>query len=155
MHKNVTPMGTLDDVYQTLGLALSPRFLLLNREREWLPTSVFLPGEFHGQRSLASYIPRSRKEWDTTGQLIHTRGGTQHVESSLSSPQTQARRDVYHSRDKGREVLDQIAGCMGSEPTQGTSTSEEARTAKATGTLPKSSASTALSARLDPTFNLT
>ena len=25
--------------------------------REWLPTPVFLPGEFHGQRSLAGYIP--------------------------------------------------------------------------------------------------
>ena len=24
--------------------------------REWLPTPVFLPGEFHGQRSLVSYI---------------------------------------------------------------------------------------------------
>ena len=24
--------------------------------REWLPTPVFLPGEFHGQRSLAGYI---------------------------------------------------------------------------------------------------
>ena len=23
--------------------------------REWLPTSVFLPGEFHGQRSLVGY----------------------------------------------------------------------------------------------------
>jgi len=23
--------------------------------REWLPTPVFLPGEFHGQRSLAGY----------------------------------------------------------------------------------------------------
>ena len=23
--------------------------------REWLPTIVFLPGEFHGQRSLAGY----------------------------------------------------------------------------------------------------
>ena len=26
-------------------------------EREWLPTPVFLPGEFHGQRSLAGYSP--------------------------------------------------------------------------------------------------
>ena len=27
-------------------------------KREWPPTSVFLPGEFHGQRrSLAGYIP--------------------------------------------------------------------------------------------------
>ena len=25
--------------------------------REGLPTSVFLPGEFHGQRSLAGYSP--------------------------------------------------------------------------------------------------
>ena len=24
--------------------------------REWLPTPVFLPGEFHGQRSLKYYI---------------------------------------------------------------------------------------------------
>ena len=26
-------------------------------EREWLPTPVFLPGKFHGQRSLAGYGP--------------------------------------------------------------------------------------------------
>ena len=25
--------------------------------REWLPTSAFLPGEFHGQRSLVGYSP--------------------------------------------------------------------------------------------------
>jgi len=25
--------------------------------REWLPTPVFLPGEFHGQRSQAGYSP--------------------------------------------------------------------------------------------------
>ena len=25
--------------------------------REWLPTAVFLPGEFHGQRNLAGYSP--------------------------------------------------------------------------------------------------
>ena len=25
-------------------------------KREWLPTPVFLPGEFHGQRSLAGCI---------------------------------------------------------------------------------------------------
>jgi len=25
--------------------------------REWLPIPVFLPGEFHGQRSLAGYSP--------------------------------------------------------------------------------------------------
>ena len=34
--------------------------------REWLPTPVFLPGEFHGQTSLAGYSPWGCKEWDTT-----------------------------------------------------------------------------------------
>ena len=38
-------------------------------EREWQPTPVFLPGEFHGQRSLAGYSPWSYKEKDTTEQL--------------------------------------------------------------------------------------
>ena len=32
--------------------------------REWLPTPVFLPGEFHGQRSPASYSPHGCKESD-------------------------------------------------------------------------------------------
>ena len=35
---------------------------------EEILTPVFLPGEFHGQRSLAGYGPWSRKESDTTGQ---------------------------------------------------------------------------------------
>ena len=30
--------------------------------REWQPTSVFLPGEFHGQRHLTGYSPWGRKE---------------------------------------------------------------------------------------------
>ena len=33
--------------------------------REWLPTPVFLPGEFHGQRSLVGYSPWGRKESET------------------------------------------------------------------------------------------
>ena len=37
--------------------------------REWLPTPVFLPGEFHGQRSLAGYSPWDHKELDITEQL--------------------------------------------------------------------------------------
>ena len=31
-------------------------------EKEWLPTPVFLPGEFHGQRSLVDYSPWGHKE---------------------------------------------------------------------------------------------
>ena len=33
---------------------------------------VFLPGEFHGQRSLAGYCPWGCKESDMTEQLTHT-----------------------------------------------------------------------------------
>ena len=38
--------------------------------REWQPTPVFLPGEFHGQRSLAGYSPLGCKESDTTEWLL-------------------------------------------------------------------------------------
>ena len=31
-------------------------------KRAWLPTPVFLPGEFHGQRSLVGYRPWGHKE---------------------------------------------------------------------------------------------
>ena len=37
---------------------------------KWLPTPVFLPGESHGQRSLAGYSPWGHKELDTTEQVI-------------------------------------------------------------------------------------
>ena len=36
--------------------------------REWLPTLAFLPGEFHGQRSLVGYSPWGCKESDKTEQ---------------------------------------------------------------------------------------
>ena len=38
--------------------------------RVWQPTPVFLPGEFHEQRCLASYSPWGHKELDTIEQLI-------------------------------------------------------------------------------------
>ena len=34
--------------------------------RKWPPTPVFLPGEFHGQRSLAGYSPWGHRESDMT-----------------------------------------------------------------------------------------
>ena len=44
--------------------------------KEWLPTSVFLPREFHGERSLAGrslagYSPWGHKQSDTTEQFSH------------------------------------------------------------------------------------
>ena len=41
--------------------------------RKWKPTLVFLPGEFHGQRSLAKCSLQDCKESDTTEQIsAHT-----------------------------------------------------------------------------------
>ena len=37
--------------------------------RKWQPTPVFMPGEFHGQRSLVGYSPWVCKQLDTTEQL--------------------------------------------------------------------------------------
>ena len=34
--------------------------------RKWQPTPIFLPGKYHGQRSLAGYSPWGCKELDTT-----------------------------------------------------------------------------------------
>ena len=34
--------------------------------RAWQPTPAFLPGESHGQKSLAGYSPRAHQESDTT-----------------------------------------------------------------------------------------
>ena len=40
-----------------------------NPLKKEMATPVFLPGESHGQRSLAGYNPWGRKEWDMTEQL--------------------------------------------------------------------------------------
>ena len=37
--------------------------------RVWPPTPVFLPGKYHGQRSLAGYSPWGRKELDMTERI--------------------------------------------------------------------------------------
>ena len=48
--------------------------------RAWQPTLVFLPGKFHGQRSLAGYSPWGPKELDMTEWL-----STQYVTSDSNS----------------------------------------------------------------------
>ena len=35
-------------------------------KRKWQPTPVFLPGKFHGHRSLVGYSPQGGRESDTT-----------------------------------------------------------------------------------------
>ena len=49
---------------QSLGWEISWR-------RDWLPTPVLLPAEFHGKRRLVSYSPWGYKESDITKQLTH------------------------------------------------------------------------------------
>ena len=39
--------------------------------RKWQPTPVFLPGESHGQRSLADHDPWGRRESDTAEVTEH------------------------------------------------------------------------------------
>ena len=54
---NVGDLGSIP------GLGRSPG------EGKWQPTSVFLPGESHGWRSLVGYSPWGGKESETTEQL--------------------------------------------------------------------------------------
>ena len=48
-------------------------------EKGGLPIPVFLPGEFHGQRSLVSYRLWGRKESDTTERLTLSLSSRGHV----------------------------------------------------------------------------
>ena len=50
----------------------NPRVRKIPWRRDWQPTPVFLPGEFHGQRSLVGYSSWGHKEVDTTEQVTHT-----------------------------------------------------------------------------------
>ena len=63
--------------------------------RAWQPTPVFLPGESHGQRSLAGYIPRGLKKSDTTEQP-----STQHTACFMV--QFSCSRVIYS--DKGQHI---------------------------------------------------
>jgi len=47
-------------------LGFSPWVRKIPWRRTWQPTPVFLPGESHGQRSLAGCSPWCHKESDTT-----------------------------------------------------------------------------------------
>ena len=53
--------------------------------REWLPTPVFLLGEFHGLRSLVGYSPWGWKQLDRTERLILS-GLESEADFSLCSP---------------------------------------------------------------------
>ena len=52
---------------------------------KWLPTPVFLPREFHGQRGLVGYSPLGHKELDMT-EHTHKHTEAQNARHSLSKP---------------------------------------------------------------------
>ena len=54
-------------------------------KRAWQPTPVFLPGEFHGQRSLVGYSPWGHKESDMTEWLTHTHNMPSKIECFCSA----------------------------------------------------------------------
>ena len=56
----------LPAVQETWVQSLGQEYPLMREEQ---PTPVLLPGEFHGQRSLAGYSPWGRKESDMTERL--------------------------------------------------------------------------------------
>ena len=71
----VTFMGSWDEDQDAFGA-----FSQLQWRRKWQPTPLFLPGESHGQRSLAGYSPWGHKEQDTTEVTEH-----EHVYSAVES----------------------------------------------------------------------
>ena len=61
--------------------------------REWQPTLVFLPREYHGQRSLAGYSPWEHRELDMTEWLTHTLRWNPH--SNLNSMKKSKGTDMW------------------------------------------------------------
>ena len=61
--------------------------------REWQPTPVFLPGKFHGERSLVDYSAWGSKESDTTQQLSTT---TQLIRFTVQQKVTQHCKAIIH-----------------------------------------------------------
>ena len=55
------------DLIERLKMSL----LIVLWRRKWQPTPVFLPGEFHGQRSLLGYYPWSGTETQLSMHYSH------------------------------------------------------------------------------------
>ena len=55
---------------EVLETRVDPWIRKIYWSRKWPPASVFLPGKFHRQRSLADYNPWSHKESNTTEHTV-------------------------------------------------------------------------------------
>ena len=93
--------------------------------RKWQPTPVFLPGKFHGQRSLVGYSPWGNKESDMAK---HT--GTH---STLDE-----RKILYPgSRSNGTGVCHQLSGLTYSQEAKGIEEPDSHGRFKARGSSPR------------------
>ena len=94
--------GKESDTTEQLTLSL---FTFVHWRRKWQPTPVFLPGEFHGQRSLVDYSPQGPRESDMTEHsLTQTptdppwpdRGGHPSTDSCVAPVNAAGRQAYYH-----------------------------------------------------------
>ena len=70
--------------------------------KEWQPTPLFLPGKFHGQRSLAGSSPQGHKKSNTIDQLtllvsLDLRGKVTKTSSDVTSDDGRGDRQVENS----------------------------------------------------------
>ena len=73
--------------------------------REWQPTAVFLPGEFHGRKSLVGYSLWSRKQLDMTERLT-LYPPLSHPTPVLLPGESHGRRSLVGCSPWGREKSD-------------------------------------------------
>ena len=66
---HIVKASLVDQMVKNPPTSAGNRFRKIPWKRKWQPTPVFLPGEFHGQKSLAGYSLRGHKESDRTEQL--------------------------------------------------------------------------------------
>jgi hypothetical protein len=71
--KKENSLANAGDIKDT---GFDPWVMKIPWRRSWQPTPVFLPGESHRQRSLASYSPWGLQESDMTQWLTHMKGSS-------------------------------------------------------------------------------
>ena len=77
-------------------------------KKEWQPTPVFLPREFHAQRSLVDYSPQGHKESDMTEQSGKAQHGMCWSAKIISAFHTLCIKPSFWSEQRGSS---QGSGC--------------------------------------------
>ena len=73
--------------------------------RKWQPTPVFLPGESHGQRSLAGYSPWGHTEVDTTEPAHDSKFVDENCPFPIEWSRHPCRRSLDHICEGGNQTL--------------------------------------------------